>query len=207
MKIAILTLFYQNYNYGGILQGYALQQELNKLGVDSEILNLDRKNLSGFSTKNPSEKQSTVKRLVLKINRVISNIYLSERRKAYHVFIKNHTKCSNDVYTDANIMSANKDYDFFITGSDQVWSEVSGRDATFLRFVEDNCKKCSYAASIGSDQVSNEYLRYMSEAIQSFCYISVREKRAVSILQEAVNKNVSVVLDPVFLLMRLNGNH
>lgn len=38
MKIAILTLFYRNYNYGDILQGYALQQELNKLGVDSDII-------------------------------------------------------------------------------------------------------------------------------------------------------------------------
>lgn len=200
MKSAILTLFYQNYNYGGILQGYALQQELKKLGVDSEILNLDRKSLSGFSEKSPSKKQSIFKRLMFKVNSVISNIFLRERRKAYHVFIKNHVKCSNGVYTDANIMSANEGYDFFITGSDQVWSEVSGRDATFLKFVEDNCKKCAYAASIGSDQVSDEYLRYMSEAIQSFSYISVREKKAANILQASVNNDVFVVLDPVFFV-------
>ena len=34
-KIVILTLYYKNYNYGGILQAYALQRVLNLLGYDA----------------------------------------------------------------------------------------------------------------------------------------------------------------------------
>lgn len=35
-KIAILTLYYHNYNYGGILQAYALQKVIEKMGFSSE---------------------------------------------------------------------------------------------------------------------------------------------------------------------------
>ena len=200
MKSAILTLFYQNYNYGGVLQGYALQQELKKIGVESEILNLDRKKMSRFSSKGHSKNKSIICKLKTKVNSFVSSKYLKKRREAYRKFIDDYVKCSDVVYTDANIKTANEEYDFFITGSDQVWSEVSGRDATFLNFVEDNFRKCSYAASIGSDEVSDEYLKYMKTALQSFGYISVREKRAASILSSVVNKDISVVLDPVFFV-------
>lgn len=200
MKSAILTLFYQNYNYGGILQGYALQQELKKIGVESEILNLDRKKMSRFSSKGHSKNKSTISRLKTKVNSFISSWCLKKRREAYRNFIDNYVKCSDVVYTDDNIKTANEKYDIFITGSDQVWSELSGRDATFLNFVEDDSRKCSYAASIGSDEVSDEYLEYMKAALESFSAISVREKKAASILASVGEKDISVVLDPVFFI-------
>ena len=38
MKVALIPLLYEEYNYGGLLQFYALQKAVLKLGVDAEIL-------------------------------------------------------------------------------------------------------------------------------------------------------------------------
>lgn len=35
-KVAILTLYYRNYNYGGLLQSYALQKSIDKLGYQAK---------------------------------------------------------------------------------------------------------------------------------------------------------------------------
>lgn len=39
--IAILTKYYKNYNYGGMLQGYALYTVLTKLGYSVDIISYD----------------------------------------------------------------------------------------------------------------------------------------------------------------------
>ena len=40
-KIGIITLFYKNYNYGGLLQAYALPQIIRKLGFEAEQIQMD----------------------------------------------------------------------------------------------------------------------------------------------------------------------
>ena len=40
MKVALIPLLYKEYNYGGLLQFYALQKAVLKLGVDAEILHV-----------------------------------------------------------------------------------------------------------------------------------------------------------------------
>ena len=41
--VAILTKFYKNYNYGGMLQGYALQRVISDLGYTADIVSYDVK--------------------------------------------------------------------------------------------------------------------------------------------------------------------
>lgn len=200
MKIGILTLFYKNYNYGGILQAYALQSELKVLGHDSEILNLDRRRLKGFQCEKKNLKRLTVHLVVNKILNKLFNSRLDSRRKAFDAFICKYVICSKEVFCDDNMEQANSQYDIFITGSDQVWSPISGRDATFLSFVHDSKGKNAYAASIGSDKVSQEYMEYMADRMKDYNRISVRERRAKEILQPVCSKEITVVIDPVFLI-------
>ena len=43
--VAILTKYYRNYNYGGMLQGYALYSTIKSLGYSVDIISYDvRKN-------------------------------------------------------------------------------------------------------------------------------------------------------------------
>ncbi len=39
--VAILTKFYKNYNYGGMLQWYALQRVISKLGYTADLISYD----------------------------------------------------------------------------------------------------------------------------------------------------------------------
>jgi len=41
LKVGIITLYYKNYNFGGLLQAYALQQALSKKGFDCKQITYD----------------------------------------------------------------------------------------------------------------------------------------------------------------------
>lgn len=47
-KIAIITIYHKNYNYGGQLQAYALTNFLNNKGFISEQIDFDRVSGGGF---------------------------------------------------------------------------------------------------------------------------------------------------------------
>ena len=42
MKIGIISLYYKNHNYGGLLQCYALTNYLKQLGFEAEQVTYDR---------------------------------------------------------------------------------------------------------------------------------------------------------------------
>lgn len=138
MKIGIVTLFYNNYNYGGILQAYALQKKLGIMGYQSEIILLDRKHSAGF--RHDVQMQVKARSMVNSANKHLSKLLLRGRRAKYKQFINENVVCSPVIYDDTNIKELNLIYDCFIAGSDQVWHPESGRDSTFLKFAEDDAR-------------------------------------------------------------------
>ena len=50
-KIAILTLYYQNYNYGGLLQAYALQKIIETMGYECKQITYKRRRRDVFFRK------------------------------------------------------------------------------------------------------------------------------------------------------------
>lgn len=68
--------------------------------------------------------------------------------------------------------------------------------------MPDHNGKIAYAASIGTNSVSQTFLEHVTPLINRFDFISVREKSAKEILQPYVNKPIKVVLDPTLLLAR-----
>ena len=40
-KVGIITIFKNNYNYGGILQAYALNKKINDLGFDCKTISYE----------------------------------------------------------------------------------------------------------------------------------------------------------------------
>ena len=75
-------------------------------------------------------------------------------------------------------------------------------DSYFLSFVKDDSKKIAYAASIGSDLLSDEQLEIMRPLINTFAAISVRESDAKQMLTNITEIPITVCVDPVFLLER-----
>lgn len=204
-KIGIITHYHKSLNYGGNLQAYALCRYLIKCGVNAEQISY-----------NKSQKikifQGTLKDILLKLKKEIKKQVLHflfrkeiktltiQRNKAFYHFSKELTPHTKAIYTDENIKDCIKEYDIFVTGSDQVWNLKWYRKPFFLEFVPDDKPKISYAASISLDVLNNGQKEIFSNFLKSYKAISVREDVSVNLLNEIVDKDVELVLDPTLLL-------
>ena len=91
--------------------------------------------------------------------------------------------------------------DGIIAGSDQIWNYNLHKDDTYyIGFATDNCFKASYAASVAQDIIPENLKIKYKHKLRDFKKIAVREKTAEYLLKDLGFKNVSTVLDPVFLL-------
>lgn len=90
------------------------------------------------------------------------------------------------------------------TGSDQVWNiDNNRRDKTFvLSFCNDNRKKCSYAASIGSAEFDDEMNELYRSELCKFRVLSVREESAIEKFDFLKDNGAIAVIDPTLLLDR-----
>lgn len=208
MRIGIIT-FHCADNYGAVLQCYALKKYLENSGQDVEIINYAPKYLTKRYKLLPSPKLILKKILQKGIVYTWKNIiHISiqnypnkvERKKKFEEFRRQHIgingKKIKKIFKETHFP-----YDIYIAGSDQIWNPTSNNgDTTYcLDFVDDNAKKVSYAASIGTFDIGG-YKETMSQYLQRFDAISIREKSFKSLVEEMSKKKVSVVLDPVFLL-------
>lgn len=194
VKIGILT-FQNAYNYGAALQAYALK---SVIGDVCEIINY---NNEYFSIKN----ETSLKRKIIK---AFYNKQLKKRVNRFHEFQHQFLVGNQSIITDSELKSINDKYGLFITGSDQVWNlETSGYNtAYFLDFVDDSKKKNSYAASFGSENLSDNNLQISKDLLKDFNNISVREKSGQKIIKTLTGRDVPVVLDPTMLLSASDWN-
>jgi len=182
MKAAILT-FNQANNFGAQLQSYALQKTINELGHDAYQIRVGK-------IEKPKKIKYKLKALLEK-----------QRIKAYASFMEKYIRFYPGTFSETNIASLNKEFDAFVSGSDQVWNMLRGVSPVyFQRFVRNDKLKISYAASIGLNQIPEEYLEESIAAISDFDYISVREQSARIELEKYIRSPVSCNIDLVFLI-------
>lgn len=204
IKIGIITYFYNSTNYGGVLQSYALCNAINKLGnnkIKAEQICYDYDSF----TNNKIKLKQRIKNFIKRILSLFVKKYRFKPQKgkirAFKDFVNQYIPHSENVYDINNIYQVNGIYDLFITGSDQVWNPISLDDNFFLNFVSEK-KKISYAASIGADEIDQKKIDILVDKLRDFDIISVREESAKKILEKNGVHNVTVQIDPVFLLSK-----
>ncbi len=212
-NVGIISLFFRSYNYGGMLQAYALQHYITKLGYDCMQIAYDMEDYARVA------KKSFLKRLVgllfhphklynacmsrimkkLPYARFVADKY-QKRAEQFDKFADSvpHTE---KIYRTGDFENWNENFDTYITGSDQVWNPEWYRAPCFLNFVK-NGKKISYAASIGQDTLSPEQKKLFADHLASFSAVSVREENAVDLLSDISPQKPIWVLDPTLLLTR-----
>lgn len=198
-KTAILTLYYHNYNYGGLLQAYALQKAITKLGYQAEQISYILE--SGYDGWNPI-KASIKKPVAYLYHRAKYGKWFdqyTERQKKFEVFAE--TIPHTEVVTAQNISKLSNQFDYFVCGSDQIWNPIGWQPTLLLDFLPNDKKRISYAASIARDSLTEEEYAFMWPHLEKFNTISVREKASADMLNRKFLKlNVQAVPDPVFLL-------
>lgn len=205
MKVGILT-HPLNFNYGGILQNYALQTVLKNMGHEVVTLYTEQKT--------PAKKQSVLffKYFVKKLLRWKGDNYrpLTSSQKNVikrntKVFVEKHISVTKPLHWVYNELNNELQLDAYIVGSDQVWRPdfVHNIYDMYFQFLQnDKVKKISYAASFGVNtwEYSTEQQLICAELIKKFDGISVREKSGVVLCKEYFNVNALHLLDPTLLL-------
>ena len=197
-KIATLT-FHNTTNYGAILQTYALQRAIEKLGYDTEVIDYQ---CEAVNNRYKIIKISDVKNAKELLKIILGNRNKKKLKEKFDSFTNKYIKISDKKYTKETIHNSNSIYNKFVVGSDQVWNlSLSGNDFTyFLDFVTDNNKKYSYAASFGSQDISDNYKDTIAKTINEFYGICVREEQGKEIVKRITNREADITLDPTLLI-------
>lgn len=193
MRIGTLT-FHRAQNFGAMLQAYALETAFSQLGADCKIIDY-RCDKVEKSYKNFMIESKGIKGVISAFYHFPIRYF---RTKKFRAFENDLLRTTNEIYDKNTIKNANEKFDTFVVGSDQVWNgKLTGDDSTyFLDFVADDKRKYSYAASLGDGKLSDEN----KNDLRNFSGISAREENTGKKISEMINREVTTVSDPVFLV-------
>ena len=192
MKIGILT-FHCAYNFGALLQAYALQTQLELWNHNASILNYRPDYLS------QDEPQM---RLLSFIKHPFKYSFIRKHHNSRVQHYRLFKDFENSYFNLDAINSINKEYDLLIIGSDQIWNQkYNGKERIWYGYTPDNIQAkriITYAASAG-DATANELGPDITNStFNMFDCILVREQR----LQQALSQigiESALVLDPVLM--------
>ncbi len=202
-KIGTIT-FHSPYNYGSSLQAYALQETVKKICnqyCEYKIINL-RTEKQKYMYEIDNEKSY--------INKLIKRVLLKDYKEKYKIknqkfedFINNKLNVTREYKTYEELEKENFDFDYYISGSDQLWN-LRAFDfdwAYYLGFVNKG-KKISYAASFGPKKLTftEEEKIKIQKYINDYSNLSVREQGSYDTIYELNGKKAEINMDPTILL-------
>ncbi len=202
MKIAILTQPLRT-NFGGILQNYALQTVLKRMGHEPVTVDYDcvypwwRWMLGCF------------KSLVMRTRHHIQYPHYGRSgQENLNRFIHEKITTTKPEVTITKELLESLHPDAILVGSDQVWSPwcnvpIKYLGNMFLDFWPDfPGKRVAYAASFGSSEwiYTPEQEKICGGLAKKFDAISVREASGVKLCKEYFSVEATHVLDPTLLL-------
>lgn len=186
-------------NYGAILQTYALKKCIESLDSNINVAVVDFYSHKHYRVFNVVT-NSIVKR-VLKNGLILMHyLGLRERNHREKVFIKNEFNLS-ERFEDVNILLKNlPKYDYYLTGSDQVFNLNSIYAPLFFQQFVTCGIKAAYAPSFGQSVFSKAERDRIKDLTKGFDYLSCREKDGAEMLSQVHGKDVPCVIDPTLLL-------
>lgn len=209
MKVAILTIPIHS-NFGYIMQLYALQKAIEKVGHEAYTIQLKLE-------------PKTFKQKITYFAKGLISKYLLHRpatpfRKfptQYQMdfmdantwdFVNRYCRLTKYIPSVDKLSELAEEYDVFVVGSDQVWRRRYSIHipSFFFSFLPDGKKRIAYAASFGISK--NDFGEELTEKCRSlltkFSAVGVREKTAVKLCEDVFGVKAEQVLDPTLLLTK-----
>ncbi len=211
MKIGILTQPLRT-NYGGLLQAFALQVVLKRMGHEVWTVDRSSKEITLFI-----KIYSIIRRCILYVfHKNITTIRVWTTTKEQKIigqhtnrFIAENIRITEAIDSPGKLsLVKNYKFDAYIVGSDQVWRPIYSPCITnyFLDFIDkgESAKRIAYAASfgVGDWEFTPEQTIQCAALAKAFNAISVRENSAVKLCREFLGINATHVLDPTMLLTK-----
>ncbi len=204
MRIGIVTLPLHN-NYGGILQNWALQQVLIRMG--HEPITIDAYVKYPYS-------HYVLRQFAYYCSRLIGkNLPAPQKPFMGRVtdpmlgeFIVNNIKLTKPVRKYYSRLIKRYRLDVVVVGSDQIWRPKYNEriETAFLDFLLDypHIRRYAFSVSLGTDkwEFSEQETANCRFLIKRFDAISVREMSAVELISKYLNVKPLLTLDPTLLL-------
>lgn len=155
-EVGIIT-FHSTDNFGVVMQAYALMKTVKNFGFDVEIIDFKPKRLISQyklfgNLRKRSIKSGLYKTILFCIKRILMGKRILKRIRNYESFRKEHFNLSGKSYfSKEELMKDRPFYDYYITGSDQVWNPdffINIRAFYFLDYAVEESKKV-FKRSIG----------------------------------------------------------
>ena len=197
-----------------MLQAYATQMALDKLGYENETINI-----SGFNSE-----MKKAKMLYFAKASLTSDILLSKAGMAKNVLIK---RVSRSKYATNSKIRAEKfdsfskakfrlsriyhskaelgdvcpeKYSAVVVGSDQLWLPGNiAADYYTLNFVPKTVNTIAYATSFGQSSLPKDSVEKASVFLKKIRHIGVREESGQKLVKQLTGRSVPVICDPTLL--------
>lgn len=200
-KVSVITL-HRVTNFGSLLQTYATETIIKRMGYEVEIIDFVPEGLSFKRAIWP--KNSVFTKKVLKfLPLFICNLY---QFRMADMFLKRYISLSPQKYDNyTELAKADIKSNIFLSGSDQVWNIQNNNPqqdlgAYYLSFINE-LPKIAYAGSFGREEFNNEEKSIVKDWLKKYNAISVREDSGLRILKDMELTGVHVV-DPTFLITK-----
>ena len=212
-KIGVVSCYFQH-NYGSMLQAYATQMALDKLGYENETIDI-----SGFRGEIRNAKMKYFIKASLTSDILLSKMGMATnvvrkklsknaygelsrlRNEKFDEFSKKNFRLSEVYSSKKELGEKCKDnYSSVLVGSDQLWLPGNiAADYYTLNFVPEDVNSIAYATSFGQSTLPKDSSKKASVFLKKIDHIGVREESGKKLVKELAGREVSVVCDPTLL--------
>lgn len=209
MKTGILT-FHASHNYGSMLQAYALQTTIKKMGHECEIINLRTDVQKGLIPPEIIWKypRATLSKVLKHPKRTFQ---LQKKYNRFEKFLNNDLCCSKELHNTDEVSNyiSEANFDAIIVGSDQIWNvDCWDFDRSYVLDFNQKFRRIAYAPSLGShpEKMSETNTELLKRCWSRFDYLSTRETRGSEYVEKLTGKECTTVIDPTLLLSESDYN-
>lgn len=218
-KIGIITIC-DNNNYGNRLQNYATQEIIKEMGFEAETIvnivepeldpnfNLEAEKQSKLNFPKQFKLRKTLKKIRLKTWTIINKKRIQKDKLYRSDNFKNFTAENikeSGFYISENSIPNDLDgkYDYFITGSDQIWNPNYryGGKIDFLTFAK-KYKRIALSPSFGISTIPLEYEERYRNWLSEMEYLSIREESGLKIIKNLTGRNAELLIDPTLMFSK-----
>ena len=197
MKVGILT-FQFPYNYGAMLQTYALKSYIENKGHETFVLPYFPEHFQKGYSISPFQAGISLKHKVynaVTYCRRKPQVNLFDRFKEEYLY----SDRKKEVSEGAILSVCMENLDIVFYGSDQIWNDLITKGDPLYFGAKSAARKISYAASMGTTKCSDIQKKLIAEFLPDFCKLSVREPESQNIIANEIHRRPELVCDPVFL--------
>lgn len=212
-KVGIVSCYFQH-NYGSMLQAYATQKALDKLGIENETINIE-----GFNGEIKKAKIKYFIKASLTSDILLSKLGMAKnvlrkkfskneygelskiRAKKFDDFAANNFRLSQKYSSKKELGDSCKDnYSAVLVGSDQLWLPGNiAADYYTLNFVPKTVNSIAYSTSFGQSSLPKDSEKKAKVFLRKIKHIGVREESGQKLVKKLAHRDVPVVCDPTLL--------